>query len=474
MQNYILALMNSKISMRFLEFLAPTLDFNIGPLSKIPVVFSDKYKAKINSIAITCIEISKEDWDSFETSWDFTRHPLCPSIKDIYERNSCRVNGKELENASKIAWNFERWRRKCEDRFNRIKACEEDINRIFIDIYGLQDELTPEENDEDVTVKKADLTRDIKSFISYAVGCMFGRYSIDRDGLIFADSSQKFDDIYWKYKGQAPCRQNGELTEGSGYAGISLAPYHYPKFRDSDNYETAHDLLFEPDVDNIIPITDEEYFNDDIVGRFVLFVKTIYGDKYIEENLTFIANALGNKGKSSRDVIRKYFLNDFFKDHCQNYSVTGSGKRPIYWLYDSGKQNGFKALIYMHRMDENTTGKVRADYLHRMEQIYNNEVARMQDVIDHSNSAHEVSVAEKRMDKLKKQIKECQEYDAKLGHLALDQIKINLDDGVKVNYRKVQTGRDGKFYEVLADSKNIMANDALWKEYLTEWPREDE
>jgi type II restriction/modification system DNA methylase subunit YeeA len=127
----------------------------------------------------------------------------------------------------------------------------------------------------------------------------------------------------------------------------------------------------------------------------------------IEENLTFIANALGNKGKSSRDVIRKYFLNDFFKDHCQNYSVTGSGKRPIYWLYDSGKQNGFKALIYMHRMDENTTGKVRADYLHRMEQIYNNEVARMQDVIDHSNSAHEVSVAEKRMDKLKKQIKEC-------------------------------------------------------------------
>ena len=168
-------------------------------------------------------------------------------------------------------------------------------------------------------------------------------------------------------------------------------------------------------------------------------------------------------------MIRNYFLKDFFKDHCKTYQ-----KRPIYWLYDSGKQNGFKALVYLHRMDENTTGKVRADYLHRIEQIYGNEVIRMQDVIDHDKSAHQVSLAEKRMDKLKKQIKECQDYDAKLGHLALDQIKLNLDDGVKVNYRKAQTGRDGKFYEVLADSKNIMANDALWKEYLTEWPHEEE
>ena len=164
----------------------------------------------------------------------------------------------------------------------------------------------------------------------------------------------------------------------------------------------------------------------------------------------------------------EYFLKDFFKDHCKTYQ-----KRPIYWLYDSGKRNGFKALVYLHRMDENTTGKVRADYLHHIEQIYSNEAARMQDTMERSKSAHEVCVAEKRLEKLKKQIKECQDYDAKLGHLALDQIRLNLDDGVKVNYRKAQAGRDGKFYEVLADSKNIMANDTLWKEYLKEWPHEE-
>ena len=309
------------------------------------------------------------------------------------------------------------------ERIYNVKSNDEYINQLFIDIYGLQNVLTPEEKDEDITVHKADVERDIRSFISYAVGCMFGRYSLDVDGLVYAGG-------VW----------------------------------DSSKYKT-----FIPDVDNVIPITDEEYLDDDIVGRFVKFIKVVYGEKTLEENLTFIANALGGKGKSSREVIRNYFLKDFFKDHCKTYQ-----KRPIYWLYDSGKQNGFKALVYLHRMDENTTGKVRADYLHHMEQIYANEVSRMQDVIDHSKSAHEVSVAEKRMDKLKKQIKECQDYDAKLGHLALDQIKLNLDDGVKVNYRKAQTGRDGKFYEVLADSKNIMANDALWKEYLTEWPHEDE
>ena len=253
------------------------------------------------------------------------------------------------------------------------------------------------------------------------MGCMFGRYSLDVEGLAYAGGN-------W----------------------------------DASKYTT-----FLPDEDNVLPITDEDYFDDDIVGRFVDFVKTVYGAATLEENLAFISDALGNRGKSSREVIRNYFLKDFFKDHCKTYQ-----KRPIYWLFDSGKENGFKALVYFHRYDENTIGRVRADYLHRMERIYSNEVNRMQDVIDHSHSAHEVSVAEKRLEKMKKQIKECQDYDAKLGHLALDQIHLNLDDGVKINYRKVQTGRDGKFYEVLADSKNIMAKDALWHEYLTEWHHE--
>lgn len=292
-----------------------------------------------------------------------------------------------------------------------MKKKEEELNSIFINIYGLQGELSPNESDDDVTVRKADLSRDIRSLLSYAVGCMFGRYSLDVDGLAYAGGD-------W----------------------------------DASKYST-----FIPDVDNVIPVTDEDYFDDDIVGLLIQWLKKVYGEDTLEENLDFIAKALGNKGNTSREIIRNYFLTDFFKDHCQTYSVTGSGKRPIYWLYDSGKQNGFKALIYMHRYNEDTTGVVRVKYLHRMEQIYMSEIDRMQDMIDHSKSAHDVSVASRRKEKLQKQLKECRDYDEKISHLALDRIAIDLDDGVKVNYRKVQTGSDGKFYEVLADSKNIMS-----------------
>ena len=203
-------------------------------------------------------------------------------------------------------------------------------------------------------------------------------------------------------------------------------------------------------------ITDEEYLEDDIVFRLCTWLKVVFGESTLEANLDFIAKALGNKGDSSREVIRNYFLNDFFKDHCQTYSVTGSGKRPIYWLFDSGKQNGFKALIYLHRYNADTIGNLRIDYLHRMQRIYESEISRMQDMIDHSTSAREVAQSTKRREKLQKQLKECREYDERLAHLALSRIELDLDDGVKVNYRKIQTANDGKFYEVLADSKNIM------------------
>jgi hypothetical protein len=312
------------------------------------------------------------------------------------------------ENSVKEA--YARWQAECSDRFNTLKANEEELNRIFIDIYGLQDELTPEEDDKDVTVRKADLGRDIRCLLSYAVGCMFGRYSIDVPGLAYAGGA-------W----------------------------------DDSKYTT-----FIPDKDNILPITDEEYFEDDIVGLLIAWLKKVYGDNTLEENLDFIAGALGSKGSTSREVIRSYFVNDFFKDHCQTYSVTGSGKRPIYWLFDSGKQNGFKALIYLHRYDENTIGNLRIDYLHSMERVYESEIARMQDVIDNSAAAREVTAAAKRKEKLLKQLKECKDYDEKIAHLALARISLDLDDGVKANYRKLQTGTDGKFYEVLADSKDIM------------------
>ena len=294
---------------------------------------------------------------------------------------------------------FECWQLECEDRFNTLKRNEEELNRIFIDIYGLQDELTPEVEDKDVTVRKADLQRDIKSLISYAVGCMFGRYSLDVEGLAYA---------------------GGEW--------------------DDSKYST-----YIPDKDNCIPITDDYYFEDDIVKRFADFISAVYGEETLEKNLDFIADALGNKGKTSREVIRNYFLNDFYKDHLKIYQ-----KRPIYWLFDSGKQNGFKALIYMHRWNADTIGNVRVEYLHKTQKIYMNELDRMQDTIDNSSDSREIAAATKAKEKLTKQLKETKDYDAAMAHLANMRIDIDLDDGVKVNYEKVQTDSEGKNLGILA------------------------
>lgn len=432
---YLFGLLNSKVSQVLLEILAPNMKFEVGQMGLVPIIMENR--PEVEELSHNTVRIAKSDWDSFETSWDFKKHPL-------------------LRNVSTISEAFNQWNTECDDRFNQLKANEEELNRIFIDIYGLKDELTPEVEDKDVTVRKADLQRDIKSLLSYAVGCMFGRYSLDKPGLIFAGGN--FDSVYWKYKGQAALDENGDPIEG-GYAGISLAEYHYPKFHDTDDWETATWLSYEPDVDNVIPITDEDYLDDDIVSRLCAWLKAVYGADTLEENLDYIAKALGNKGSTSREIIRNYFLNDFFRDHCQTYSVTGSGKRPIYWLFDSGKQNGFKALVYLHRYTPDTIGNLRIDYLHKMQRVYESEINRMQDMMDHSENAREVAAAGKRKDKLAKQLKECREYDEKISHLALSRIELDLDDGVKVNYRKLQTAQDGKFYEVLADSKNIMVKE---------------
>lgn len=390
---YLLGFMNSKIAASLLKILSPSMGFESGYLRKLPLIESDSLDSIVERVK-HCIDGSNAEWDSFEVSWDFKKHPL-------------------LRNVSTISEAFTQWQTECKDRFNQLKANEEELNRIFIDIYGLQDELTPEVEDKDVTVRKADLQRDIKSLLSYAVGCMFGRYSLDVEGLAYA---------------------GGEW--------------------DSSKYQS-----FIPDADNVIPITDEEYLDDDIVSRLCDWLKAAYGADTLEANLDYIAKALGNKGSTSREIIRNYFLNDFFKDHCQTYSVTGSGKRPIYWLFDSGKQNGFKALVYLHRYTPDTIGNLRIDYLHKMQRVYESEINRMQDMMDHSGNAREVAAASKRKDKLAKQLKECREYDEKISHLALSRIELDLDDGVKANYRKLQTAQDGKFYEVLADSKNIMVKE---------------
>lgn len=391
---YVLGFLNSSVSQKCIKILNPTITTQVGDMSRIPVEVKGDYKESVDSKVEDAIQLSQRDWDSFETSWDYKKHPL-------------------LRNVSRISEAFIQWQAECDDRFNRLKANEEELNRIFIDIYGLQEELTPEVEDKDVTVRKADLQRDIKSLLSYAVGCMFGRYSLDVEGLAYA---------------------GGEW--------------------DSSKYQS-----YIPDADNVIPITDEEYLDDDIVSRLCAWLKAVYGADTLEANLDYIAKALGNKGSTSREIIRNYFLNDFFKDHCQTYSVTGSGKRPIYWLFDSGKQNGFKALVYLHRYTPDTIGYLRIDYLHKMQRVYESEINRMQDMMDHSENAREVAAASKRKDKLAKQLKECREYDEKISHLALSRIELDLDDGVKVNYRKLQTAQDGKFYEVLADSKNIMVKE---------------
>lgn len=420
---YLLGLNNTLVVRKLLSTLAPTINFQAGDIANIPVILNVSEEEKINALVTQNIELEQQEWNDYEMSWDFKNNPLICN----------RINT--------VSAAFKSWSKECNERFNQLKANEEELNRIFIDIYGLQDELTPEVEDKDVTVRQADLQRDIKSLISYAVGCMFGRYSLEREGIVYAGGN--FDDVYWKYKGQAALDKNGEAIKGS-YAGISLADYHYPKFHDTDDWKTATELSFEPDADNCIPITDEEYFEDDIVGLFCAWLKKVYGEDTLEENLDFIANALGNKGKTSREVIRNYFLTDFIKDHIKTYQ-----KRPIYWLFDSGKQNGFKALVYMHRWNADTIGNVRVEYLHRIQRVYEKEIIRMQEIIDNSHDNKEISNATKRKEKLQKQIKETKDYDAKIAHLALSRIDIDLDDGVKVNYEKVQAA-DGKKMQILA------------------------
>lgn len=400
---YILGLVNSKVTDTILKMINPTMNYGAGSIASIPVIISAEKKTYVAEEAEENVAISKSDWDSFETSWDFAEHPLVKWSHDLWDGTAIAAtmdyyyHGERSKVSCPVELCYLLWQGECNDRFAKLKANEEELNRIFIDIYGLQDELTPEVEDKDVTVRRADLGRDIRSLISYAVGCIFGRYSLDQPGL--------------------------------AYAGGDWNP---------DQYHT-----FLPDADNVIPITDEEYFTDDLTGLFVAWVKKVFGAGSLEDNLTFIAKALGTKGTSPRAVIRNYFLNGFYADHVKIYQ-----KRPIYWLYDSGKQNGFKALIYMHRYNADTSGLVRADYLYKMEQVYESEIARMDDAIA-NGASREVAQATKRKEKLVKQLKECKDYDDRLGHIALAQIAIDLDDGVKLNYEKVQTGVDGRKQEIL-------------------------
>ena len=358
---YALAFANSVVARSEMQLINPTTNMLSGYVDSLRIPFQS-VKERTITLAIECVDFAKDDWNSFETSWDFQHHPLLRKVPTIAEA-------------------FDQWQTECDERFNQLKANEEELNQIFIDIYGLQDELTPEVEDKDVTVRKADLGRDIRSFISYAIGCMFGRYSLDMDGLAYA---------------------GGEW--------------------DASKY-----VSFAADKDNIIPICDDEYFEDDIVGLFVKFVKTVYGADTLDENLKFIADALGGKGQP-KDVIRNYFLSNFYSDHCKIYQ-----KRPIYWLFDSGKKNGFKALIYMHRYQPDTIARIRTDYVHEQQARYRTAIVDLEQRIANASAGERVKL-NKKLTTLQAQDTEIRTYEEKIHHLADQMISIDLDDGVKKNY----------------------------------------
>ena len=372
----IMGFLNSKIATYFSSIFSETLNFEVGILNRMPILI--KENSEINKLVSDNITISKENWDNYEFSFDFIKHPFMNFNSDLL---------KEC---------YEMYASDFKLKFNELKKNEEQINVFFIQEYDLKNHIKKNVPNEDITLFKPNLTEDIKSFISYAVGCMFGRYSLDNEGLQFA---------------------GGEFN--------------------IDNYHK-----FIPDEDNIIPVLDSEYFEDDIVNRFVEFVKICFGEETLEENLDFIANALAKNKKPSREKIREYMLKNFFNDHKKTYK-----KCPIYWQFSSGKENGFNCLVYMHRYEPSLVARIRTDYLHKTQKAIEQAIANCDNIINHSSSNTEVTKATKEKSKLQKQLKETQEYDEALAHIANQNIKINLDDGVKVNYAKfqnIEVSKEGK------------------------------
>lgn len=390
---YLAGLLNSAVGNYILKILNPTINTGSGTLNQVPTIMHSSQKNMISKLVDQSIKLSNLDWNLFEISWDFKKLPLF----------------KYQGNRKLIEDEYNNWSEEIDERFKQLKENEEELNRIFIDIYGLEDELTPEVSERDITITRIyddskDIPEEIKGnqyvltkkdviqqFISYAVGCMFGRYSLDEEGLVYA---------------------GGEF--------------------DSSRYETYSVV-----EDNIIPITSDVYLEDDLVNRFIEFVETVYGKETLEENLNFIAEALGQKkNETARDTIYSYFLKDFFKDHAKMYSVTGSGRRPIYWKFTSGRENAFNCFIYMHRYDKTTISRIRTEYLHDVQQRLETRKIDLDQILNSDASTTELNKARKEMKTVEKQLAELVTYDEKLRHMADQQIEIDLDDGFNVNYPK--------------------------------------
>ena len=539
----LLALCNSRFTSVILKILNPTINMQAGNIASIPVDEKIFCNIKIDKLSLGCLELSKSDWDSFETSWDFQQDPVVRYSRDLWDATAIGAtmnayyDGVKQPFHSPIELAYLLWKGECNQRFRELKKNEEELNRIFIDIYGLQDELTPDVADKDVTVYCIYDTKEgipesligsnyvltkrdvVVNFISYAVGCMLGRYSLSVEGLAYAGG--EFSD-QWVVVGDRLFKRevveyfvSEELSrscgmaevDGSGGADLSageiaaaggvvftfrsnaqssgVSAFEYRRgasekiyegirelsldrqrfecgvtdttydlcspeildaiasgnshelvkrgWKDAErvDWQTIHSTLitnyFSPDKDDIIPICDDEYFDDDITGRFVKFVENVFGEDSLEDNLQFIADALGGKG-TAREIIRNYFLKGFYTDHCKTYK-----KRPIYWLFDSGKKNGFKALIYMHRYQPDLLARMRTDYVHEQQERYRTQLAHLDEAIQQASGSERVKLT-KQQKKLQDQSLEIQKYEEKIHHFADQNIVIDLDDGVKHNY----------------------------------------
>lgn len=375
---------NSTTALTLLKVLAPTIDFGEGAVGSLPLCTRQGNEDSLVARATnSCIDTCKTDWDSFETSWDFTTHPLAQPGEPLIERQ------------------FVRWQTECRKRFDMLKANEEELNRIFARIYHMEDEVPIEVPDDKVSVRLADRGRDVRSLVSYAVGCMLGRYSLDVPGLVLAD-------------------------QGDGMEGY-IAKVPSPTFM--------------PDADGILPITDDEYFDDDVVAMFVRFLEAAYGRESLDANLRYVADSLGSSG-SPKKVIRDYFVNQFYVDHCSTYSVPNGGKRPIYWMLSSGPKGGFRALFYIHRYTPDFLARVRTDYVHEQQERYRSRIAELER--QRSGAAHgQMGAIDRELRGLRAKLEETNRFEERLHHLADQMMEIDLDDGVKKNYEKLR--------DVLAD-----------------------
>ena len=400
----VLALLCSKVTNMFLDIMNPTYNIQVGNLKNIPVhedIFKEEIKSVIDDIVEENIAISEEEWNDFEISWNFRTHPLMKGLREN-SFNSVTIESK-----------FKLWEKKNIKVIEQLKGNEEKLNKIFIDIYGLDEELSSEVSYKDITLRRADVEREVKSFMSFVVGCIMGRYSPDVDSLVYGGGS--FEDK-WDFENN---RVKKVERDGNGKV-------------IADQWINS---TFMPKNDNIIPITEEKYFSEDIITKFIQFLKVVYGENTLEENLNFITNILGRKdSETAKQSIRRYFFKEFYKDHIKMY-----GKKPIYWLFDSGKNDGFKALIYVHRYDKSTVARLRIEYVHIMQLKYEGELSRME-LIKNSQeySEKERVAARKRSDMIKRQIEELNEYDEIVSHIANEKIAISLDEGIKKNYDRFQ------------------------------------